>query len=163
MGLRNLLITCRCPSKTPEEQQYIEFLWEAFESNYLHEKYQFAFLAYHMLTMSFVYFNVWQIRQSKPAEFATGIIRFGKDIEISMLQAKSPFAFSRVNERSELRLFKLISCDNSKISTYAKLVDDRNDTAHSNGNIFYSTEAAIDLKISEVLRIVNEIQITRYL
>ena len=28
----------------------------------MHAKYQFAFLAYHMLTMSFVYFNIWQIK-----------------------------------------------------------------------------------------------------
>ena len=39
--------------QTPKEQEYIEFLWDAFETNYAHGKYQFAFLAYHMLTMSF--------------------------------------------------------------------------------------------------------------
>ena len=50
--------------KTPKEQEYIEFLWDAFETNYTHGKYQFAFLAYHMLTMSFVYFNIWQIKQT---------------------------------------------------------------------------------------------------
>ena len=44
--------------KTPKEQEYIEFLWDAFEMNYTHGKYQFAFLAYHMLTMSFVKMNV---------------------------------------------------------------------------------------------------------
>ena len=33
--------------KTPKEQEYIEFLWDAFETNYTHGKYQFAFLAYH--------------------------------------------------------------------------------------------------------------------
>ena len=42
------------------------FLWDAFETNYTHGKYQFAFLAYHMLTMSFVYFNLWQIREPEP-------------------------------------------------------------------------------------------------
>lgn len=42
--------------------------------------------------------------------------------------------------------------------TYAKLVDDRNESAHPNGNIFYSTEAALDAKISEILRVVGEIQ-----
>src|ERR1035438_7384545 len=42
--------------KTPKEQEYIDFLWDAFETNCKHSKYQFAFLAYHMLTLSFVYF-----------------------------------------------------------------------------------------------------------
>jgi hypothetical protein len=34
-----------------------------------------------------------------------------------------------VNERSILRVLKLIACDNGKVGTDAKLVDDRNDTA----------------------------------
>jgi hypothetical protein len=144
--------------KTRSEQDYIAFLWDAFETNYTHGKYQFAFLAYHMLTMSFVYFNIWQIRQARPEDFEKGLIGFGKDIEKSLLGATSPFVFSSVNERSILRLLKLIACDNSKIGTYAKLVDDRNETAHPNGNIFFSTQAALDTKITEILRVVNEIQ-----
>ena len=144
--------------KSEKEEEYIKFLWDAFESNYENKKYQFAFLAYHMLTMSFVYFNIWQIRQTEPKDFAMALIGFGKDIEKSLLEANSPFVFSTVNERSILRFLKLIACDNSKIGTYAKLVDDRNETAHPNGNIFYSTEAALDVKITEILRVVDEIQ-----
>jgi hypothetical protein len=108
--------------KTPKEQEYIDFLWDAFETNYLHGKYQFAFLAYHMLTMSFVYFNIWQIRQTERKDFAMGLIGFGKDIEKSLLEANSPFVFSTVNERSILRFLKLIACDNSKIGTYVLAV-----------------------------------------
>jgi hypothetical protein len=36
--------------------------------------------------------------------------------------------------------------------------DDRNESAHPNGNIFYSTEAALDIKITEIMRVVAEIQ-----
>jgi len=132
--------------KTPKEQEYIQFLWAAFETNHTHGKYQFAFLAYHMLTMSFVYFNIWQIKQTTPKDFAMGLIGFGKDIEKSLLDATSPFVFGTVNERSILRFLKLIGCDNAKIGTYVKLVDDRNESAHPNGYIFYSTEAALDIK-----------------
>ena len=110
-----------------------------------------------MLTMSFVYFNIWQIKQTEPKDFAMGLIGFAKD-EKKLIEATSPFVFSAVNERSILRFLKLIACDNGKIGTYAKLVDDRNDTAHSNGNIFYSTQAALDVKITEILRVVDEIQ-----
>ena len=144
--------------KSPKEQEYIDFLWDAFETNYNHGKYQFAFLAYHMLTMSFVYFNIWQIKQTEPKDFSMGLIGFGKDIEKSLLEATSPFVFSTVNERSILRFLKLIECDNGKIGTYAKLVDDRNSTAHPNGNIFFSTPAALATKITEILRVVDEIQ-----
>lgn len=140
--------------QTPKEQEYIEFLWDAFETNYTHGKYQFAFLAYHMLTMSFMYFNIWQIKQNRPDDFEKGLIGFGREIEKALMGASSPFVFSTVNERSILRLLKLIACDNGKIGTYAKLVDDRNETAHPNGQILYSTQAALDTKIAEVLRVV---------
>ncbi len=150
--------TCHFPSRAPKEQEYIAFLWDAFDTNYTHGKYQFAFLAYHMLTMSFVYFNIWQIKQTEPKDFSMGLIGFGRDIEKSLLEATSPFVFSTVNERTILRFLKLIACDNSKIGTYAKLVDDRNETAHPNGNIFFSTQAALDVKITEILRVVDEIQ-----
>ncbi|OHC64874.1 MAG: hypothetical protein A2040_07860 [Rhodocyclales bacterium GWA2_65_19] len=143
--------------KTPKEQEYIEFLWDAFTTNHTHGKYQFAFLAYHMLTMSFVYFNIWQIKQNRPEDFEKGLIGFARD-EKALLEATSPFVFSTVSERSILRFLKLIACDNGKIGTYAKLVDDRNESAHPNGNIFYSTEAALDIKITEILRVVAEIQ-----
>ena len=69
-----------------------------------------------------------------------------------------PFVFSTVNERTMLRFLKLIACDNSEIGTYAKLVDDRNETAHPNGNIFFSTQASLDVKITEILRVADEIQ-----
>ena len=144
--------------KSPAEQEYIAFLWDAFASNYEHGKYQFAFLAYHMLTMSIVYFNIWQIRQARLEDFEKGLIGFGKDVEKNLLGATSPFVFSTVNERSILRFLKLIGCDNGKIGTYAKLVYDRNETAHPNGHIFFSTQAALDTKITEILRVVDEIQ-----
>ena len=143
---------------SPKEQEYVAFLWDAFETNYTHGKYQFAFLAYHMLTMSFVYFNIWQIKNTEPKNFEMSLIGFGKDVEKNLIAATSPFVFSMVNERTILRILKLIDCDNDKIGTYAKLVDERNQTAHSNGNIFFSTQAALDTKITEVLRVVNEIQ-----
>lgn len=144
--------------KSPKEQEYIAFLWDAFETNYIHGKFQFAFLAYHMLTMSFVYFNIWQIKQTRPDDFENAMIGFNKDLEKELLAATSPFTFWRINESSVMRFFKLIGCDNSKIGSYAALVKERNDTAHTNGNIFFSTQTALDNKITEVLRIVAEIQ-----
>lgn len=144
--------------KSPKEQEYIEFLWDAFQTNYTHGKYQFAFLAYHMLTMSFVYFEIWQIKQTRAKDFEMAMVGFNKDLERELLDATSPFTFWRVNESSVLRFLKLIGCDNTKVGSYAALVKERNDTAHSNGNIFFSTQAALDTKITEILRVVDEIQ-----
>ena len=75
--------------RTPSEQEYITFLWDTFEINYTQGKYQFAFLAYHMLTMSFVYFNIWQIKQTRPQDFEKALIGFARD-EGKLLAATSP-------------------------------------------------------------------------
>ena len=40
--------------RTPSEQEYISFPWEVSKTNYGGGRYQFAYLAYHMLMMSFV-------------------------------------------------------------------------------------------------------------
>jgi hypothetical protein len=101
-----------------------------------------------MLTMSFVHFNILQIKRTESKNLAMGRMGFGRDIEESLLEATSPFVSSTVNERTMLHFLKLIACDNGKIGTYAKLVDDRNETAHPNGNIFFSEQSALDLKIT---------------
>lgn len=144
--------------RTPKEEEYVRFLWEAFNDNCTSGKYQFAFLAYHMLTMCFVYFNIWQIKLINPENFATALIGFNKDMEKELLEATSPFTFHVVNESNVMRFLKLIQCDNGKIGVYTKLVRDRNDTAHSNGNIFFSTETELAGKIREIIRAVTEIQ-----
>ena len=143
--------------KTPSEQEYISFLWEVFDANHTNGQYQFAFLAYHMLMMSFIYFNIWQIRQTRPKDFRNSLIGFPRE-EKALLTATSPFTFSTVNERAVLRFLKLIACDDSEIGAYRKLVDDRNDIAHSNGNLFLKDKISLESKISEILRVVDEIQ-----
>jgi hypothetical protein len=144
--------------KTPSEQEYIAFLWDAFETNYSSGKHQFAFLAYHMLTMSFVYFNIWQIKRNRPADFMKATYGFTKDNEDTMISASSPFTFSEIGESAIFRFLKLVDCDNGKIGTYTKLVKDRNAAAHPNGVIHFSDRRTLDTKIAETLRVVDEIQ-----
>jgi hypothetical protein len=144
--------------KTPKEEEYIAFLWDAYETNYVGEKYQFAFLAYHMLAMSFVYFNIWQIKRNRPQDFLKATYGFPKRTEDTVLSATSPFTFSEIGESEVFRFLKLINCDNGKIGSYTKLVKDRNASAHTNGIIHYSDRRTLDLKVSETLRVVDEIQ-----
>ena len=89
--------------KASKEQETLDFLWEVFQLNCENKKYQFAFLAYHMLAVRFVYFNIWQIKQTVTKDFAMGLIGFGKDVEKIPPEATSPFVLSTVNEGSTLR------------------------------------------------------------
>ncbi len=86
------------------------------------------------------------------------MVSFDKDIVKELMTATSPFAFWRVNGSAFMRFMKLIGCDNAKIGNDAKLVKDRNATGHCNGNVFYSEQAPMDIKVGEILRIVDEIQ-----
>lgn len=145
--------------KTRDEQDYINFLWESYESNYNNGKYPFAFIAFHMLYMSFVYFEVWQIKENRTEDFQKSLIAFSKDNEKMMLDATTPFAFVEIGESNFIRFLKLIGCDNGKIGSYCTSVKSRNDAAHSNGRIFFNASGTVDTKTTEILRYVDEIQI----
>ena len=138
------------------EGEYIRFVWEAFESNYVAGKYQFAMLAFHMLYMSYVYFSVWQIKQAKPEAFTHAVLFQQKEKEL--LTASSPFTFSEVNERSIFKFLRLAGCENQHIGKFQKLVDQRNEIAHPNGNIFFSDQATADQRIEEIMQQIRGIQ-----
>lgn len=143
--------------QSSSEGEYVAFLWQAFEANYQAGQYQFAFLACHMLMMSFAYFSIWQISKTLPEDFEKSLIGFPRD-ENDLLKATSPFNFSRVGESNVFRFLKLLRLDNGKIGVYAKLVADRNNAAHANGEIHFSDQHSLDGKIAAVLRAVREIQ-----
>lgn len=138
------------------EGEYVHFVWEGFESNYNAGKYQFAMLAFHMLYMSYVYFSVWQIKQAKPEAFTHAVLFQQKEREL--LAASSPFTFSEVNERSIFKFLRLAGCENQHIGKFQKLVDQRNEIAHPNGNIFFSDQETADQRIEEVMQQVRGIQ-----
>jgi hypothetical protein len=144
--------------KTPIEAEYVNFLWESFEVNYNAEKYPFAFIAFNMLYMSFVYFEVWQIKQNRRRDFEMAMVGFNKDHEKNLVEATTPFSFSLIQERSFFRFLKLLNCQNDRIGNFGKIIDARNLSAHSNGNIYINSQQAIDDKINDVLRFVDEIQ-----
>lgn len=145
--------------RAPNEQEYIAFLWDAFEANYNTGKYQFAFLLYHMLTMSFIYFVIWQIRKNSPDDFQKATIGFSERIGQTLSGSNSPFGFSEVSETGILRILRLINCDDSRIGKLRQFIGERNNTAHANGNIFLRDQNALDIKIKEILRSVHEIQV----
>lgn len=144
--------------KAPTEAEYVNFLWESFEVNYNAEKYPFAFIAFNMLYMSFVYFEVWQIKQNRRRDFEMAMVGFRKDEEKELTEATTPFSFSLVQERSFFRFLKILNCRNDRIGNFGKIIDARNQSAHSNGNILFNSQHAIDGKINDILRFVEEIQ-----
>lgn len=144
--------------KKPVEQEYIQFLWETYESNYANGKYQFAFMAYHMLFMSFVYFNIWQIKMVRNEDFEKIRLGFGDGFE----KALSPFGFSIENESKAFDLLRYLCMKHANpkgvIGKYKALVKERNEIAHANGNMPFRTESYLRNKVDEILRFTAEIQ-----
>lgn len=142
--------------KEPGEQEYVQFLWDAFVSNYENGKYQFAILPYHMLYMSFVYFSVWQIKLMRPADFAHATI-FQKN-EKQIMAGTSPFNLHKVAEGEVFKFLRIVGCDENQIRPFSELVGERNRLAHANGAIACADQVSADQKITDILKQVRAIQ-----
>lgn len=158
--------------KTIDEENYIKFLWDSYESNYDAGKFQFAFIAFHLMFMSYSYFQIWKIHNTHSEDFKKSLLGFEKldtiicdleeknvknKIENKPLEYLYPFSFSEINERTIMIFFKLIGCDKAKIGKYKKLVDERNEIAHANGKMIFVSPVDINNKINDVLKLVEEI------
>jgi len=105
--------------------------------------------------MSFIYFNIWQIKQARQTILRRASSAFER--REHLLAATSPLC-SAASTNEPSCAFSSSSPAITVRSAPTPTVDDRNESAHPNGNIFFSTQAALDAKITEILRVVNEIQ-----
>lgn len=137
-----------------EQTDYVQYLWKAFENNYENRLYQFSFMSYHMLFMSFVYFTIWKIKSIHPEDFEKISLGFHECIEAS----SSPFGYSEESESKILQIFKFWGIS-ERIGKYKKLIKDRNEIAHSSGNIYYKDQESIGRKISDIIKFCEEIQL----
>ena len=145
--------------KTRSEGEYIKFLWDAFESNYISEKFEFSSLAFHLLYMSFVSFSVWQIRLVREQDFKNALIGFKARAENKLLDADTPFKFYENLQESQIfRFLKLIGCENAQIGGFSKFGKRRNKIAHPSGTVFFNDQVSIDAAIAEMMREAANIQ-----
>lgn len=145
--------------KARSEQEYVAFLWDAFQSNYENGKYEFASLAFHLLYMSFVSFSIWQIRLAREQDFRNALVGFQSESENMLLEADSPFKFyEKLKESQIFRFMKLIGCTNEHVGEFAKFVKRRNRIAHPSGTVFFNDRTSINREISEMTQEVVNIQ-----
>ena len=141
------------------EEAYIKFLWDAFEFNYNHEKYEFANLAFHLLYMSFACFSVWQIRAARRADFDKAMVGFQNDVENKLATADTPFKFfENLKEATIFRFIKLVGCTNDQVGEFSKFVKQRNRIAHPSGTVFFNSKDNIDEHIGQIMTEINHIQ-----
>lgn len=141
------------------EEAYIKFLWDAFEFNYNHEKYEFASLAFHLLYMSFACFSVWQIRAARRTDFEKAMVGFQNNVENKLATANTPFKFfEHLKEATIFCFIKLIGCTNEQVGEFSKFVKQRNRIAHPSGTVFFNSKQYIDEQIALVIKEIEHIQ-----
>lgn len=150
------------------ELDYIISLQEAMHSNYANKHYQFSYLAFHMLFMAAIYYNILQIRAHSGGDYKKIIIGFQQLLELEDNYNKpalgdagkefSPFSLSVENERKIFELLRFLDFDKAQIGNFKKLVDFRNDLSHCNGKASLNTEATIIKNVEDALKLVDSLQ-----
>ena len=142
--------------KNESDMNYINSHFDLLEKCVKENLFQDAFLYLHILYMSFVYFQLFRIKENKNKDFNLGCIGFSsqkKDLE----DASSPFTFAAIKEKSIFRFFRLVGFDDSNIGSIAKCVETRNKFAHAYGIISFSNEDEFTETLDEYLINFNNI------
>lgn len=140
------------------EINYIDFLKNAFISNYKNSIFQFSFLAYHMLFMSFFYFELWKIKQNCPNDFEKALIGFNNDHKKKILKSNTPFILSILSESNVFKILKHSGMIESDIEKCKAIVKSRNESAHANGNVFYQEKDSFIEIISKIDNCIKNIK-----
>src|SRR3989338_2967873 len=150
-----------------EEQKYLQGLEAQYLSAIESESYHMALFAYHLLFMSFVYQTIHKIKIWFPDQFKLALITFPTKEREEYLGATSPWAYSKIKERSIFGLLRLLeNCDDLVAKCKTSIVDYRNEhLGHANPIIvgeeeFYKKVAEYDALVNRIHKLTHT-QLTR--
>ncbi len=119
-----------------ENEEYIEYLIDAYLKNIESETYQFAFIAFHMLYMSFIYKTIWLLKKESYESIEHFISQVSKDFQVVF----SPFDFSIIEEAKSFQILKCLRFHPNDIELFSLPVKNRNHCSHASGKVQYSKE-----------------------
>lgn len=126
-----------------EANEFIKYLKEAYLENIKNRKYQFAFKAFHLLYMTFIYKMSW-FKEITPREHAKEIFDY------SHLTKGEADAIENLLKKAGLT-------HKNDLSKCKNHVDARNHCSHASGKIEYD-EKGIDFLISDELKYIERLQ-----
>ena len=132
------------------EREYTAYLYNAFETNYANGIYQFAFLAYYMLLMSFVSFKIWQANWRMDS-------RVSQYLKNRLRKAKAPLTLDIGTTTMNRHILEFVE-GLLPANTFRSLTMLRNRIAHVNGRIHVLDRDVSDQGITEILEIINRIE-----
>jgi len=139
-----------------EANEFIKYLGDAYIENLEKEKYQFAFIAFHMLYMTFCFKTKWFLRKQKNKKIEESIETYLKANKKKFFNGL--FDLSQFNEKDTIHhLLHSLDFDIVETEGHKKCIDIRNNCAHANGKIRYN-QRKINTSIEEEVEFVEKIQ-----
>lgn len=141
------------------ENAYTSQLLEDFYFLKEYKHYYQALNIYHLLFMTFIYQTVLKAREWRRNKFedATILINFPRDLSREkILETSQAFDFSLIPERTFMQYLRLFDADDNLIGDCKKLVDDRNERSHANGN-YVTDEYLFEKKINQYDNVLSRI------
>jgi hypothetical protein len=139
-----------------EANEFVKYLSEAYVENLEKEKYQFAFTAFHMLNMIFVYKVKWFLNGQGNLDIVNALNNKKKNEK--KLSFNNLFDLSQFNEKESLGLLLVaLKFHINDISKCKNHVDARNQCSHASGKIEYDKKG-IDFLIDDEIKYVERLQ-----
>lgn len=121
-----------------ENNQYRQYLMDTFIENCVNEKYQFALMAYHMMFMSFLYKEFWELKNFSYSKVERLCLANGKFKDINSIFDASIIAEQTVIDQ----YLSIFSWHINKKNKVKGFVDTRDACAHASGFIQYQKDGA---------------------
>ena len=129
------------------EEKYIRALVLAAETSYENALYQFAYVQYHMLFMTAVYYAILKVSILHEEELKKALYYLLKDRypdfwkETNTKNGKLYFgSFAVINESDVFMLLRVVGLNNDLLGELQNLVKERNKYAHANGQLLLTSD-----------------------
>lgn len=102
--------------------------------------YSSSYYHIHLLFMIFIYFQLLRISEEREEEFSFSLIGLPGNEKDILKNAKSPFSFRFINEKTVFRFFRLVEFDDGLIGNISSVIEQRNKHNHVNEELICDTE-----------------------
>ena len=141
------------------DEEYVSYWWNAYTKNFEEENYHVAFLAFHILYMTAVYFLLYKVSKIHRLVYEHSLFHMGNEEERHYLGINSAFSFVEMGETSVFRFLKVAGADQSLIGDVSRFCKERNNAAHARGVIFFKNDpGSLEKKAVEYVKALEKIQ-----
>lgn len=135
-----------------DADNYIRYVKSACIENYRYEKYQFSFLAFHLLYMCYIYKELWQGNLCNVSGLEDKIRQ-----KCNHAPYDSPFRLSVIPEKEVIPFLNHFGFHQNKTRQFSSSVEWRDNCAHASGFVQYS-KGDVEANIFQVLAYIKEIE-----